>query len=170
MPTEKLNDLFNRELEETYLAEKLLRDLFSNPAAPGTARATTVEVGFGQAQERVRRLERIFALTKDTPDVAKRPAPGLESIIAAIEDREVGEAANLAALQTFRHHLVASYAKLTMWANLLRKPELAKVLNATLAEEQAALTSKSVFESCQTKEPKSISLGERLSAMFDRKQ
>lgn len=84
---------------------------------------------------------------------------------------KTGEAANLAALQTFRHHLVASYAKLTMWANLLRKQELAKVLNATLAEEKAALlTSKSVFESCQTKEPKSISLGERLSAMFDRKQ
>ena len=56
MDTEKLNDLFNRELEETYLAEKLLLDLLSNPAAPGTAHATTVEVGFGQAQERVRRL------------------------------------------------------------------------------------------------------------------
>ena len=77
----------------------------------------------------------------------------------------------MAALHTFRHHLEASYAKLTLWANLLRKPELAKILNATLAEEKAALlTSKSVLESCQTKEPKSISLGERLSAMFDRKR
>ena len=33
MDTEKLNDLFNRELEEAYLAEKLLLDLLSNPAA-----------------------------------------------------------------------------------------------------------------------------------------
>ena len=96
MATEKLDDLFNRELEETYLAEKLLLDLFSNPAAPGTAHATTVEVGFGQAQERVRRLERIFALTKDTPDVAKRPAPGLESIIAAIEERQAHNVGQLA--------------------------------------------------------------------------
>src|ERR1700730_468983 len=96
MTTEKLNDLFNREFEETYLAEKLLLDLFSNPAAPGTAHANTVEVGFGQAQERVRRLERIFALTKDTPDVAKRPAPGLESIIAAIEERQAHNVGQLA--------------------------------------------------------------------------
>jgi ferritin-like metal-binding protein YciE len=172
MDTEKLNDLFNRELEETYLAEKLLLDLLSNPAARSTAQAASVEVGLGQAQERARQLERIFALTKDTAVVAKRSAPAvLHSIIAVIEDREAGEAANLAALRTFRHHLEASYAKLTLWATLLRKPELAKILNATLAEEKAALlTSNNVFESGQTKEPKSSSLGERLTAMFDRKR
>jgi ferritin-like metal-binding protein YciE len=172
MDTEKLNDLFNRELEEAYLAEKLLLDLLSNPAARSTAQAASVEVGLGQAQERARQLERIFALRKDTAVVAKRPAPAvLESIIAAIEDRHAGEGANLAALRTFWRHLEASYAKLTLWATLLRKPELAKILNVALAEEKAALlTANNVFESGQIKEPKSISLGERLTAMFDPKR
>ncbi len=176
MDTEKLNDLFNRELEETYLAEKLLLDLLSNPAALGAAQATIAEVGLRQSQERVRRLETIFALTKNTPDAAKPPAPadipaGLQSFIAAIEDREAGAVANLAALRTFRHHLVASYAKLTFWANLLRRPELAKIFNVTLAEEKTAvLMSSNVSESGRTEEPKSISLGERLTAMFDRKR
>jgi ferritin-like metal-binding protein YciE len=175
MNTEKLDELFNRELGETYLTEKLILDLLSKPVAFPTARATTIETSLGQTQERVRRLERIFALTKTSPDATKRPAlMGLaefEPFIAAIEDPKAREVANLAALQTFQHHLVASYAKLTMWANLLRKPELAKVLNATLAEEQAALMTLSSVSDCgRTEDPKSTSLGQRLTAMYDRKR
>ena len=153
MDTEKPNDLFNCELEEAYLAEKLLLDLLSGPAARSTAQAASVEVGLGRAQERARQLERIFALTKDRAVVAKRPAPAvLKSIIATIENRDAGEAANLAALRTFLRHLEASYAKLTLWVTLLRKPELEKILNATLAEEKAApLASDNVLDSGYTR-------------------
>jgi ferritin-like metal-binding protein YciE len=172
MDAEKLNDLFIRELEETYLAEKLLLDLFSTPAAGSATPAATVKVRLARTQERTRQLESIFALTKNTAVVAERPTPAaLQSIVSVIEDRHAGEAANLAALRTFQRHLDASYAKLALWATLLRKPDLVKILNATPAEEKAALPlPNSVVESGQSKEPKSISLGERLSAMFDRKR
>ena len=174
MDIETLNDLFDRELQETYLVEKLLLNLFSKPA--GTAQEAIVEAGLMRAQERVRRLDTIFALTKSAAEAAKALAPahipaGLQSVVAAIEEGVGGEAAKLAALRTFRHYLMASYAKLSLWADLLRKPQLAEILSLTLAEERtAALMPSSVPDGGRTEEPKSTSLGERLTALFDRKR
>jgi ferritin-like metal-binding protein YciE len=176
MDIKTLNDLFDQELQNTYLAEKLLISLLSKPSALGAAQAAIVEAGLGRAQERVQRLDPIVALTKSAPGAAKPLAAaaipaGLQSVIAAIEKGEAGEAAKLAALRTFRHYLLASYAKLSLWADQLSKPELAKILSATLAEEKAAaLMPSNVSEGGRADEPKSISLGERLTAMFDRKR
>src|SRR5262249_29095810 len=118
----------------------------------------------------------IFALTTGRPGGGTPPAvahipAGLQSVAAALEQGEASEADKLAALRTLRHYLVASYAKLSLWADLLRKTEPAEILSLTLAEERtAALLPSSVPEDSQIEEPKRISLGERLTAIFDRKQ
>jgi ferritin-like metal-binding protein YciE len=171
MDNETLTDLFTRELEETYFAERLLLDLLSNPPARDTAQPVSTEGSLARTQERARQLERIVALTQAATVVATRSAPvALQSIIAVIEDRAAGEAANMAALRIFWHHLDGSYAKLALWATLLGKPDLANTFNAALAEDKAVLPAPgSVSRSGQAKEPKSMSLGERLTAMFDRK-
>lgn len=173
MDNKKLTNLFIRELEETYLAERLLLDLPStNPPVGSTAQPGTTEGALVRTQERARQLERILALTHDTTVVAKPSAPAaLQFIVAVIADQEAGEVASTAALRTFRRHLDASYAKLALWAALLGQPALAEIFNAALAEEKAELpASGGGLRSGQAKEPKSISLGERLTAMFDRKR
>jgi ferritin-like metal-binding protein YciE len=172
MDTETLTDLFIRELEETYLAEKLLLDRLSNPPVGSTEQQLATKAALVRTHERAQQLERTFALTQHKTLIAERSAPAaLQSINAVIQDREAGEAANMAALRTFWRHLHASYAKLALWATLLGNPDLAEIFNTALAEEKAELTTGgSVPKRGQTKEPKSISLGERLTAMFDRKR
>ena len=170
MDNETLTDLFIRELEETYLAEKLLLDLFLDLPAGRAAQPAFTEGGLVRTQERARQLERIFA--QDATLIAERSAPAsLQLIVAVIADREAGEVAHMAALRSFRRHLDASYAKLALWATLLGKPDLAKFFNVALADETTELPAPgSVLKGGQAKEPKSISLGERLTAMFDRKR
>ena len=110
------------------------------------------------------------------PDDTKRPAmvgmlAELNEFVATIADLEAQDAAVVRAMQTLRNYLLARYAMLATWAGLLDQPEPAKLLAAVLEDERAAIPQPMGADSPRDHSPpKGVSMGERLTALFDRKR
>jgi ferritin-like metal-binding protein YciE len=178
MNIRNLNDLFLHELQETHVSEKLILGALPKMAmSSSSAQAKALDRHMMQTKERIKRLDQIFKLVDHAPDATERPAMAgmlaeIDEFIGTIEDREAHEAAIFSAVQTLRHYLLARYATLVSWANLLGKPESAKLLVATLEEERAALLQPSNIAGSRRNhyQSKGTSMGERLTALFDRKK
>jgi ferritin-like metal-binding protein YciE len=171
MTIRKLDDLFLTELQETYAAEKLI-------VAPLSKLAMTIaepSTGFiNRSPHRIGRLEQIFGLFRRQPDAASKQPP-MGGILAeidelmGIEPTTPGHAAAVrSVVETVRHYLMARYVTLASWANELRMPEVSKLISATLEEERAR--SGPPADQREQDNGKGVSLGERLTAMFDRKR
>ena len=119
-----LEDLFLRELQEAYAAERLILGSLAMPAHALKGVDTFLDRYVTSTRERVRHLEQIFALAGCTPDESSRsPMAGMIAEIsglAAIADPEVQETVRTS-LQVVQHYLVAQYAMLASWARLLQE-------------------------------------------------
>lgn len=177
MNIRNLNDLFLHELQETHVAEMLILAALPKVAMTGPTQAKALDGYVLQAKERIKRLEQILKLVDHAPAASSRPALAgilaeIDEFIGTNEDRETREAAVYSVVQTARHYLLARYVTLESWANLLRKPEPAKLLVATLDEERSALLQPTNVAGGRRNhdQAKGISMGERLTALFDRKK
>jgi ferritin-like metal-binding protein YciE len=140
---DSLESLMQDELKDIYDAEKQL-----TKALPKMARkASNEELRSGfeehlrQTEQHMERLEQIF----DQMGMPARgkPCKGMKNLIAEgdemmreAEDDDVRDALMIAAAQKIEHYEIATYGTLRTWATLLRKNDIARLLEDTLEEEK----------------------------------
>ena len=172
MTIRKLDDLFLTELQETYAAEKLIVAPLSKLAKTEADSSTGYIIT--RCHHRIDRLEQIFGLLGRQPDTGKPPRMGgllaeVDELIGSDPTTWGHAAAVLSVVETVRHYLMARYVTLASWANELGMPQVSKLIAATLEEDRTGSGPPVATERNQDN-PKGISLGERLTAMFDRKR
>jgi ferritin-like metal-binding protein YciE len=178
MDRKDCNELLLEQLWETLSAERaILADLprLATGAAAGD-QARQLENYLQRTSERIRRLEHIPDLGAAPPSAVK---PAIASVLAEFdvlfyraEGSQIREAAVASVLQAVRHFLIARYAALTAWAMVLHKADLAKLLITTLDEERAEVQRSGGAASSRGEKdrPRDMSMGERLTALFDRRK
>jgi ferritin-like metal-binding protein YciE len=143
MAEKKLDDLFLDTLKDIYFAEKKI--LTALPKMAKAAQSQDLKAAFekhlGETEEHVARLEQAFEALGQT---AKGKT--CDAILGIIEEgKEIMEeydgapaldAGLLAAAQAVEHYEISRYGTLKAWAEELGHRDVAKLLNATLAEER----------------------------------
>lgn len=141
---ETMNDLFVHQLKDIYYAEK--RIVGALPKMIDKATAAELRQGFeshlDETKVHVQRLEQVFQLHGVEPDTIKCPA--IDGIIAEadevagkVADKNVLDAALIAAAQAVEHYEITRYGSLVAWARRLGRDDCAELLQQTLQEEKA---------------------------------
>ena len=139
---ETLQDLFLETLKDIYYAEKAILKALPKMAKKATSEdlATAFETHRDETEQQVARLEDIFGIL-DKPARGKT-CPAIDGILEEgseileeFKDSEALDAGLLAAAQAVEHYEIARYGTLKSWAMQLGKPDVAQLLEATLAEE-----------------------------------
>jgi ferritin-like metal-binding protein YciE len=140
-----MDDLFLHTLQDIYYAEnKIIKSL---PSMIESATNAQLKQGLkshlGETQGHVKRLEQVFQMIGQKPNAVNCPAiDGIieeaEEITGEVEDKNVLDAAIIAAGQAVEHYEITRYGSLIAWANQLGRRDAAKVLEQTLNEEKAA--------------------------------
>ena len=139
----KLDDLFHDTLKDIYYAEKKI--LSSLPKMAKAAQNPELKAAFekhhGETQEQVSRLEKVFASIGEKPQGKKCAA--IEGILdegQEIMDEYKGapalDAGLISAAQAVEHYEICRYGTLATWADEMGNSEGAKLLKATLNEEE----------------------------------
>jgi ferritin-like metal-binding protein YciE len=138
-----LEKLMIGELHDVYDAEqqlvKALPDMGQKATSPGLKRAFATHLG--QTRNHVRRLEEVFRLLGQEP--RRKSCKGMEGLIdegqliaTEFEKNSALDAGLIAAAQKVEHYEIATYGTLVAWAEVLATPQVASLLNETLAEEK----------------------------------
>jgi ferritin-like metal-binding protein YciE len=95
-----------------------------------------------ETEGQIKRLEDVFRMHGQEPKGASCPAiDGIikeaNEIIGDVEDKEVCDAAILAAAQAVEHYEITRYGTLVAWAKQLGRNDCATVLHQNLVEEKA---------------------------------
>jgi len=142
---ETMDDLFVHQLGDIYYAEKkivgALPKMISKATSPELRRA--FESHLDETRGHVRRVEQVFEMHGAKPSAVKCPAiDGIieeaEEVAGEVDDKNVLDAALVAAAQAVEHYEMTRYGTLIAWAKALGRDDCAEVLDATLAEEKAA--------------------------------
>jgi ferritin-like metal-binding protein YciE len=101
-----------------------------------------VRMHLKQTQGQIKRLDRVFKMIKSVPQGTKCPAiDGIleeaNDIAGEIEDKVVLNAALIAAAQAVEHYEITRYGTLVAWAKVIKRNDVAKVLNMNLNVEKA---------------------------------
>ena len=146
MPTKEktLADLFLETLKDVYYAEKQAVRMLGTAAK--AAKADELRQAFEQHREesrtQVERLEQVFELL-DRPARGRscEAIQGLNAEMAEIledfGDSPAADAALISAAQAVEHYEIARYGTLIAWAEQLGHDDAVKLLQETLAEEEA---------------------------------
>jgi ferritin-like metal-binding protein YciE len=141
---ETMDDLFVHTLEDIYYAENQI--LKALPEMIEKATDAKLKQGFkqhlGETETQVKRLEQVFKMHDAEPRGADCPAiDGIieeaEDITGDIADKEVLDAALIAAAQAVEHYEITRYGTLVAWAHQLGRDDCATVLQKNLDEEKA---------------------------------
>jgi ferritin-like metal-binding protein YciE len=139
-----LQDLFLDELKDAYHGEKQL--LKALPRMAKAAQSPTLKAAFTkhlrETEGQVKRLDQVFKNLGERA-IGKR-CKGIEGIVEEGKDimeeegsEAVIDAALIAAAQRVEHYEIAAYGCLITYANLLGNREAVRLLEQTLAEEEA---------------------------------
>jgi len=140
-----LNDLFVHQLKDVYYAEKRIVGALPDMVAKATN--PQLKQGFQQHLEEtknhVRRVEQVFKMHGVEVDSVKCPAiDGIiqeaDEVAGEVADKQVLDAALIAAAQAVEHYEMTRYGTLIAWAKQLNRPDCARVLQQNLDEEKAA--------------------------------
>ena len=142
---ETMDDLFVHTLKDIYYAEnqivKALPDMISKATDP------KLQEGFqshlGETRTHVKRLEQVFQM--HGVEVEGVDCPAIDGIIeeaddiaGEVDDKQVLDAALIAAAQAVEHYEMTRYGTLIAWAKQLGRNDCATVLQQNLEEEKAA--------------------------------
>ena len=140
-----MDDLFVHTLSDMYYAEyqivKTLPDMIKK------ATDATLKQGFqthlGETKNQVKRLEKVFEL--HGVEILGVDCPAIDGIIeeaddvaSEVDDKNVLNAALIAAAQAVEHYEIARYGTLIAWAKQLGRADCASLLEQNLKEEKAA--------------------------------
>jgi ferritin-like metal-binding protein YciE len=140
-----MDDLFLHTLQDIYYAEnkivKSLPDMITN--ASDAQLKSGLQAHLGETKGHVQRLEQVFQMLGKKATSVDCPAiDGIideaEDVSGDVEDKDVLDAAIIAAGQAVEHYEITRYGSLIAWAKRLGRSDLAKVLEQTLNEEKAA--------------------------------
>lgn len=143
-PIMTLEDLYLHTVKDIYYAEN--RILKALPKMIDAASDAQLKQSFEQhrmeTEQHVRRLEEIFAHFDMKPEGETCPAiDGIideaEELLSDVDDKEVKDAALIAAAQAVEHYEITRYGTLIAWAKQLGRKECVPLLEATLNEEYA---------------------------------
>jgi ferritin-like metal-binding protein YciE len=138
------NDLFVHTLRDIYYAENQIVKALPTMIEKATDRR--LKQGFEQhlkeTQNQIVRLERVFDL--HGVDVKGVDCPAIDGILTEandvageVADKDVLDAALIAAAQAVEHYEITRYGTLVSWAQLLGRNDGATLLSQTLEEEKA---------------------------------
>ncbi len=144
-------DLFVHTLRDIYYAENQIVDAL--PVMIDKATEPRLKQGFQlhliESKNQIKRLEQVFDMID--VDAQSVNCPAIDGIIdeandiaGDIADKDVLDAALVAAAQAVEHYEISRYGTLIAWAKLLGRPDCAAILQQTLTEEKetdAKLTS-----------------------------
>jgi ferritin-like metal-binding protein YciE len=143
-PKKKLGDLFHETLRDIYSAEnKIIKTL---PKMAKAAQSKDLANAFNkhlrETQGQVKRLDQVFRMLRKP--ARGKPCEGINGIteegaeiMREFKGTPALDAALLAAAQAVEHYEISSYGTLRTWAEELDMPDAAKLLQATLDEEEA---------------------------------
>ena len=140
-----MDDLFVPQLADIYYAEKrivgALPEMIDKATSPKLKSA--FETHLDETRNHVRRLERVFAMHGSKPESIACPAiDGIiqeaDEVTSETENRNLLDAALIAAAQAVEHYEMTRYGTLIAWAKTLGRNDCAEVLRETLDEEAAA--------------------------------
>jgi len=142
---ESMDDLFVHQLKDIYYAEKrivgALPEMIQKASAPQLKQA--FESHLAETRNHVKRVEQVFQMHGATPESVDCPAiDGIleeaQEVAGEVADKQVMDAALIAAAQAVEHYEMTRYGTLIAWAKTLRRDDCANVLKANLSEEEAA--------------------------------
>jgi ferritin-like metal-binding protein YciE len=139
-----MDDLFVHALQDIYYAEnqilKALPKMIETASDPQLKHA--FQTHLGETQEQVKRVEEVFRMHGHEP--AGTSCPAIDGIIKEaneimgdVDDKEVCDAAMVAAAQAVEHYEITRYGTLIAWAKQLGRNDCANVLHKILEEEKA---------------------------------
>ena len=143
--SETMNDLFVHTLKDIYYAENQI--LKALPDMIEKATDTGLKQGFKSHLEETRnhvsRLEQVFKLHGVEVEGVDCPAiDGIleeaDEIAGEVADKQVLDAALIAAAQAVEHYEMTRYGTLIAWAKQLGRNDCASLLEQNLKEEKAA--------------------------------
>jgi ferritin-like metal-binding protein YciE len=143
METTSLHELFIKELQDLYDAEKQL--IKALPKMAKAAGSDELREGFEehleQTKEHTQRLEQIFEnLGEDAKGEKCKGMEGLiregSKILRENMEEPVKDAALISAAQRVEHYEIAAYGTVRTWANQMQHEEAASLLEQTLSEEK----------------------------------
>jgi ferritin-like metal-binding protein YciE len=139
-----MDDLFLHTLQDIYYAEnKIVKSL---PDMIDKSTNRELSAGFKKHLEEtkthVSRLEQVFKMLNAEPKGTDCPAiDGIikeaNEIAGDVADKEVLDAALIAAAQAVEHYEITRYGTLSAWAQQLGRDDCATILHRTLEEEKA---------------------------------
>ena len=139
-----LNDLFVHTLQDIYYAEKqitkALPKMIEKATNPQLRQA--FESHISETEGQIRRLEEVFRMHGTEPKAVNCPAiDGIikeaNEIAGEVENKDVLDAALIAAAQAVEHYEITRYGTLVAWAIQLDREDCATLLSTTLKEEEA---------------------------------
>lgn len=144
MKLETLQELFVDELQDLYSVEKQIIEALPKMAekaqSPELKRA--FETHLQQTRRQKERLDQIFDQIRGADRDGKK-CKGMEGIIEENEklikdakDADVRDAGMIAGAQRVEHYEISGYGTARTYAQLLNRPEIARLLQETLDEEK----------------------------------
>jgi ferritin-like metal-binding protein YciE len=139
-----LNDLFVHTLRDIYYAEnqivKSLPDMIEKASDPGLKRGFKTHLD--ETKNQVARLDEVFRMLGVEIEGVDCPAiDGIleeaDDVAGEVGDKQVMDAALVAAAQAVEHYEIARYGSLIAWAKQLGRNDCAGILQRTLEEEKA---------------------------------
>ena len=140
-----MDDLFVHRLRDIYYAEKQI--VKALPKMIDKASDSDLKSGlrrhFDETKIHVTRLEQVFEEMDAQAKAVNCPAiDGIikeaDEVMGDVEDKDVLDAAIIAAAQAVEHYETARYGTLIAWAKELGRDDCATILDRTLDEEKAA--------------------------------
>ena len=142
-----LEDLFHHQLKDLYSAEKQLLEALPKMAkkAKDPKLKQAFELHLQETEEQKARLEQVCEMIGISPGRMKCKAmEGLieegEDMIHEDADSDVKDAGLIAEAQRMEHYEISGYGTAAHYAERLGLKDVARILNATLEEEQATDT------------------------------
>ena len=140
-----MDDLFVHTLRDIYYAEnqivKALPDMIEKASDPQLRQA--FQSHLGETKNHVKCVEQVFKM--HGVDIKGVDCPAIDGIIdeandvaGEVDDRQVLDAALIAAAQAVEHYETTRYGTLIAWAKQLGRNDCASVLQQNLDEEKAA--------------------------------
>ena len=140
-----MDDLFVHTLRDIYYAEnqilKALPDMIEKATDPQLKQG--FQSHLAETKGQVQRIEQVFKMHGVAVKGVDCPAiDGIldeaEEIAGEVEDKNVLDAALIAAAQAVEHYEITRYGTLVAWAKQLGRNDCASVLQKNLDEEKAA--------------------------------
>ena len=142
--TNSFDELFVSVLQQIYYAERQIAEQLQLMIPMATA--PELRQGFEQhlieTREQYTRLEEVFRM--HGAEAKETTCPAIDGILKAgntmvnaITDNQIKDAALTHAAQMVEHYEIAQYGTLTSWARELGREDCAQLLHRTLEEEKA---------------------------------